>query len=351
MNRPTLALIVATLFTSGGCSLFRSDKANDQTQTARTKTAGKSRGDVWSSRIGNSKYRVDSSTTGENRYGGHSDSIGRGQIEQLSMAGPSSAPKIAVFLADPSPGVRQKAVEVLGKFGKEGSAALPRILKTLTCNNPQLRLSAAHTLALMKIPQSEDYLERATDDPSLAVRAWAHAGLVGLGQDCEDHQQDAAKILSASPGTSPMEAMGALMLMKCASKDAVESLVDALGSPHESIRSAAARALGNMGPPAKASVPKLGQLLKEKSFRVRLSALLALGHMGEYGLGALDGLLACLADPSPKFRQLAAFAIGQIGPKASGAKDALQKATHDSEATVVAAAKKALARITASSKP
>lgn len=350
MNTQKATLILSILLMTGGCSLFRSDRAEQKQTTKKNTKDAKSKQD-WSSRIGDSKYSMDNSATRDNRYGGHSDRIGRGQIEQLSMAGPSSAPKVAAFLSDPSLGVRQKAVEVLGKFGEKGSAALPRILKILTCNNPQLRLSAAHALALMKINDSKDYLERALNDPSLAVRAWAHAGLAGLGQDCKDHQEDTAKILSAAPGTSPMEAMGALMLMECASDDAIDALTKALSSPHESIRSAAARALGNIGVPAKASVASLGKLLKEKSFRVRLSALLALGHMGPAGVKALDGLITCLADPSPKFRQLAAYAIGRIGPEASSAAQALEKASHDSEASVVVAAKKALVLISSTSKP
>ncbi len=341
------ALFIVALVSASGCSMFKSHEKTGQKQN--TKTVQKNTPKDWSSRIGDSKYTVNSSSTGESLYGGQSDRIGRAQIEQLSMAGPSSAPKVAVFLSDPSSGVRQKAVEILGKFGEKGSAALPRILKVLTCNNPQLRLSGAQALALMKIQDSKEYLERALDDSSLAVRAWAHAGLVSLGEDCTDHMEDTAKILSAAPGTSPMEAMRALSMMKCASDDAVESLIEALDSPHESIRSAAARAIGNMGASAKAAVPKLGSLLKEKSFRVRLSALLALGHMGTYGIKALDGLIACLSDPSPKFRQLAAFAIGKIGPEASSALDALKKATHDSEATVVAAATKALALVSSGS--
>lgn len=328
MNKSVPVLISMFLFL--GCGLFagkKEEKKEEKKETARPA------GTDWDSKIGTTS--VDT----------HADRIGSASINTLAMGGPSTSPKVADFLADPSPQVRQKAVETLVGWGQEAEPAIGKLYEHLRNSDAGIRAASAEVLARMGSKKVQDGLKHARKDRSPEVKVWGHAGLSRIAGDCEDHQEEVAGILKSGKMQKPGAAADAMLLMNCASQDAVADLIGALKGSEEPLQAAAARAIGNIGPRAAAAVPALMGALGEKDWRIRQAALLALAKLGPRAAPAVTLLVEILKDPAPRFRELAAHALGEIGPAARSAEGPLQKAAQDPEGTVQAAAKRALHKI------
>ncbi len=323
-------MVSISMFLFFGCGLFSGKKPE---QKAEKKEAQKPAGTDWDSKIGSPS--VDT----------HANRIGAASISTLAMGGPSTSPKVADFIADPSPQVRRKAVETLVGWGQEAEPAIGKLYDHLRNQDAGIRAASAEVLARMGSKKVQKGLKHARKDKSPAVSVWGHAGLSRIAGDCEDHQEEVAEILKSGKMQNPGAAADAMLLMNCASQDAVEDLTEALKAGDEPLQAAAARAIGNIGPQAAAAVPALIGALGEKDWRVRQAALLALAKMGPRAAAAVTLLVEILKDPAPRFRELAAHALGEIGPAARSAEGALQKAAKDPEGTVQAAAKRALHKI------
>jgi HEAT repeat protein len=97
----------------------------------------------------------------------------------------------------------------------------------------------------------------------------------------------------------------------------IDDLVRVLSDADESVREAAANALGEIGPLAADAVkPLTRQVESDASPAVRRAAASALGKMGSRAETATAALKAALAHQDPRVRQNAAWALGQIGSNA-----------------------------------
>jgi HEAT repeat protein len=99
----------------------------------------------------------------------------------------------------------------------------------------------------------------------------------------------------------------------------IEDLVRVLGDKDESVREAAAAALGEIGAiaAAEAALPLTRLLQSDPSATVQRSAAAALGKMGTRAAGEGDTITVlrkALGHQDPRVRQNAAWALGQIGP-------------------------------------
>jgi HEAT repeat protein len=323
---PNMGLLVSVVILTGGCSLFgdKKDEAKPKQPKEQAKPVS-----AWDQKIGSAGIDA------------HADRIGAASIGTLAMGGPASSPKIADYLADPSPKVRDKAIRTLAKFGKKAEPALPKIFELARNVEAEIRAAAVKTLVYIGHPAAIDCLDRASSDKSAPVRIWALAGLGLLGKDCQDNMETVVELLKNSPD----EAAEALGLMNCADKDVIVKLIEYLGSGDERTKAAAARAIGHIGQPAAAAVPRLMQAMESKSVRIKQAALLALARMGPRAAAAVPLLTQMLSEPAPRFRELAAHALGSIGQAASSAIGELEHLSLDPEATVQAAAERALAKI------
>ncbi len=330
MKKHVPALIFVCFFS--GCGLFGGKKENKQVEQKKPPERGAS---DWDARIGGGPAGVNS----------HADRIGAASIGTLAMGGPSTAPKVADFIADPSHQVRKKAVETLAGWGQQAEPALGKLFEHLRNTEAGIRAAAAEALARMGSKKAANGLERACKDKNPGVKVWGHAGLSKIEGDCEEHMENVAEILKSGDMQNPGAAADAMLLMNCASKDAIADLIDALKDSNEPLRAAAARAIGNIGPKAAAAVPTLMGILGEKGWRIRQATLLALAKMGAQAAPAVALLAKILKDPAPRFRELAAHALGEIGPAAKSAEGPLRKAARDPEGTVQASAKRALHKI------
>jgi len=111
-------------------------------------------------------------------------------------------------------------------------------------------------------------------------------------------------LASAGYGQEPQDATPSLRMAK-----AVPGLIEALRDENPSVRDAAAMALREMGPEAKAAIPALAQLLRDEDGYLRVTAAHTLDRMGSE---AAASLVPLLRDPDPRVRELAAHCLRQI---------------------------------------
>ena len=104
-----------------------------------------------------------------------------------------------------------------------------------------------------------------------------------------------------------------------------------LDSPTASERSAAAVALGRLGPQGAAAVPQLAELLGDDDEEVRANAAWALGHVGPAAAEAVAELADALLDDSAAVRGRAAVALGALGASAAPAAEVLRDGLRDAD--------------------
>ena len=129
----------------------------------------------------------------------------------------------------------------------------------------------------------------------------------------------------------------------------VAEWVAQLGAPDADARSAAAVALGRLGPDAAGAVSGLAALLWDDEEEVRANAAWALGQVGPAAVEAVGGLVGALFDDSHAVRGRAAVALGALGPSAPLAEEALRDGLRDGDLATRAAMAGALWCVTADS--
>ncbi len=111
-------------------------------------------------------------------------------------------------------------------------------------------------------------------------------------------------------------------------------------------RAAAARWLGEIGPPAKAAVSALLQVLKGTDETVRVKAAEALGRIHSDPEIVIPALLTCLSDPKSDLRTAATEALAGWGKQSQAAVPRLIQLLDDrSDRDLMAAVPKALKKI------
>ncbi len=154
----------------------------------------------------------------------------------------------------------------------------------------------------------------------------------------------------------PYERCLAAYTLRCygpeASAAAAPGLSRALHDLDPDVCRQAALTLGFQGPPGKAALPLLIEMLKEKptttrellSF-TRMDAAIAVGRIGPAAEAAVPALAGALQDLRPWVRGQAALALGQIGPAGKAALPDLRRVLKDREREVRACAAIALWRL------
>lgn len=180
--------------------------------------------------------------------------------------------------------------------------------------------------------------------------------------------------LKSSDAEVRQRALGELGAMGEAAGPAVGDVVPLIRDSAPAVRQAACRALGDIGKPAASKVPELETALVDETWSVRLAAafailkldptnaaprpilneamtkgeggtIVAVGQLGADAAWAVPTLVALLKDPRPGTRRLAADALGNIGEAAIEAVTALERAAHDTDDRVRAAAEEAFNRL------
>ena len=268
------------------------------------------------------------------------------------------------------------AAEALARCGRRGVDALHRGMDHPL---PRGRTSAWNGAAKLPALSQKDLVRRFF----LELNAGARELIVG---------QIARR---ARPGSSMTYTLSALLesedtvrvrgkllsaLGRCGAR-ALPALMRALGDRNKDIRSAAARALGALGPAAApavpllllgnpheerrswsshisvsdhaavvdhigvAAIPALRRAIKHKDARTRVSAAYALGNMGKKGAAVVPLLARALDDEVHEVRQWSAWALGKMGPAAKRAVADLRSALTDPEGDVRQWAAEALGKM------
>jgi HEAT repeat protein len=289
----------------------------------------------------------------------------------------ASAPALIKGLSDPNPAVHQQSCKVLGEIGPVTKEVVPALVGVLRPkkNFGHLPVLAAAGLGRMgpaaqgavgpltealKNPADAELRLRAAEAlgriglaPRIAVPALAKAldtketrsfvadALSCFGREAREAVPALTKALQEKDDLSRAYVAFALWKIEGKAEVPVAALIELTKDPSQPyyyLRKPA-EFLGAIGPPAKAAVPRLGEMLKEEDAAVRASAALALWQIDGRAEAALPALVAGLKDDDPRTRQYVAWALGVVGPGAKAAIPPLKELLLDK------AAAEALAKI------
>ena len=229
---------------------------------------------------------------------------------------------------------RQMAAYTLGKIGQKAKAAIPTLIDDMLIDNDDIMRNAAvfalRDIGVISVPAILDVLEDEISKPG---------GFSGE----ENHIEDAAGNVIKGIGANAVDilteslkdnsircaAAYALGLLGADAKAAVPILIEALKDKKTDFRTNVIQTLGNIGSEANTAVPILIELLKDDN--VRWCAIDALGNIGSASKIAVPTLVDILRDKKEDsfIRKDVAIALGKIGTGANAAVPALVEALKD----------------------
>lgn len=196
-------------------------------------------------------------------------------------------------LDSPDAGVRRDALFALAAINEPAVRAVPRIAQIMLEDpDANFRTVAANVLANMA-PTSRSaatQLGQALQDRELAVRMGAAVALFRLKEHARPALPAMLRALKdpnnqANVDMSPFSIEEMLLMAvgraSAGDGDVVPAILETLGTdPSNSLLKAAARALGDVGGPARSAAPQLRAMLKNNSMVVRQEARMALKNVG-----------------------------------------------------------------------
>jgi len=196
------------------------------------------------------------------------------------------------MLDNPDPYNRYKALFALGSIGRDAGEAVPAVARHMR-EDPEDDIRAAASLALLKmVPASRSAvaaLGQALKDPYLRVRMNAAFTLLRLREEAQPATDSLIQALEDEDNQTNLnlhhatiQEVVALALARASGGDpqAVAALIVTLRSAAtEEICATLARAIGEMGAPARSALPPLQTLVKHPNPDVRRAAQEAIQHI------------------------------------------------------------------------
>jgi len=263
---------------------------------------------------------------------------------RLGQAGPDAAAAVESLTAvlanrGGHEYVRGMTAWALGRIGSAARSAAPTLIEALRSGHVSVRRNAPRALARLQIdsPDALAGLRKMLDDSDGVARVEAAAALWQLAED-----QQALQTLTDAlhgRGTGAHRAAELLGEIDVEPTRITPALTKTLGHPDASMRRAAARALGNIGP---ATLAALREPLDNGTAEARRAAVEAMGWMGA---AAERALVYALSSDAPAARRAAARALGRLGSSAESAQSALVEAVNDPDPSVRTAAAAALRQL------
>jgi HEAT repeat protein len=221
--------------------------------------------------------------------------VGRNDLQEhilfaLGGIGPEArdaVPALRKLLLDSAPKIQGRTAHTLAQIGTRASAAIPELTAVLkTSRVPSTQMFAAQ--ALWKIASRvEEALPVLLD-------------ILGRpGEDNAVYRAAAARTLGD---------IGPPALV------AVAALTDARNDPHEKVKAAAVSALEAIGPPQTEEVDRLVEGLKSDHLTYRIECTRALAMVGRDRKDAIPELIKGLKHPEPRVRVLSVRALKAIVP-------------------------------------
>lgn len=273
-------------------------------------------------------------------------------MRHLGEAGHVAIPGLVALVKNRDPETAPLAARVLGEIGPKAKAAIPALRGAVPSNQAELGLRALQALANIE-PSNEllvpPLLDALQDDEQAEFHTAAIWALGQIGPKAEAAVPVLIRKLQRPadglPGRRPRDF-----------EPVPEHLLTGRGwrpldLDHMSgdLHGCALLALGRIGPGAKAAIPVLTRMMRDKALYLphRCLAAEALGRVGPAARSAVPDLLAVFKDDEapPVLRGYAAMALGDIGPEAEGAIPVLLELKSEGDRHVRYAAAKALIQI------
>ena len=252
-----------------------------------------------------------------------------------------AVPGLVRLLRDEDNWVRAIAAEALGQMGEAAEDAAPALLKSLVHPNPVVRANAADALGKLKSERARTALESACRDEDPSVRARALGAIEELGPapsstvvviEClidPDPQVRATAVdtIGNWPGIivapevfrglidDANDEVAARAIRFAPQLSTVDAVLPALrgrlhSPPNPMVQTAAALALGKLGPPAADAEPELAVAAREGDSELRLAAMRALAQI--QSPGAAGVFATGLLDPDAQVRKLASAGLMMV---------------------------------------
>lgn len=283
-------------------------------------------------------------------------------------AAPDLVTALLQAVDDEAPKVRLEAIFAVGIVGRTPLAAeqQQRLIKALDHYDPAVRAAAARVIARLKIAEAGDALLKAVNDSQPDVR---YAAMRALGAIREPRAATALTEQFAfyKKGEGAWSALDALAQLGAPAS--VPLFKERLQDKDPYIRRAATEGVGRAGDTESIETLEKNVTIDDSPM-VRLAAAFALQKLGrnyaarlidlmaspkvlaqgqeyliEIGPPMLPTMVPRIQDPDPDVREALIDVLGVIGDGTS--LPALQAATKDANGAVVAAAKRAVARLQA----
>jgi len=292
-------------------------------------------------------------------------------IGRIGPAAHGAVPQLCLALQDPNYKVRWQAANALGEIGENARSALPDLMERLKDDSPSVRSEAAKAICridptkkdlaipvLIKIMRSRasqgsrisaaeaiQHLglegEQATEalaamvlDKTVNVRKPAALALAAIGPGAKEAMPSLIEALGDDYVGNRVAAAGALVSIDPKNSDRVLPVLISALADHSIDGRYAAEVLATIGAPA---LPSLIKTLQGKEMRARSNATIALGMMGSSAQAAVEPLIALLTEEDFILRSAAARALGKIGRKAKKAVPLLEELLRDRHVRTAAA--------------
>ena len=255
----------------------------------------------------------------------------REAILALAAIGPKAAPAVPELIAALDGEERINAVVAayaLGSIGPEAKTSEAKLKELADAEESPQMLQTVCLWALAKInPDDKEFAKAAI--PRL---------IEALKSPKQPVREAAARALIELDPDPEITRPLMDKLMEEASPEAVNDILDAVASlgenavprlskalEHADARAKAAAIIARIGPAAKDAVPALIEALKDENALTRCEVLFALAAIGPDAKQAVAAVIDAVGDPEEDVCYAACFALGKVGPDAAAAKSALQK--------------------------
>jgi HEAT repeat protein len=261
-------------------------------------------------------------------------------LETLRAIGPAArkaVPALAKRLSDMDAEVRAGAVRALRALGPHAAPAVPELIKALASDDLTLREGAVEALQAIG-PASKDAVTELTKLLGAKVANPAHhlpalRALAAIGPDAKSAAPALLQLLDDKDTELRLAVLDTLGSVGAATPEVVARLqLIAQRDSFSTIRAAAIRALGRIGPPAKEAAPTLKAITEGKGQDLRVWAAAALARMGIDPAANTAVVVNALKDHTPAGRvaRLAALdALELLGPAGKDAVPILEELLRD----------------------
>jgi HEAT repeat protein len=252
-------------------------------------------------------------------------------LQALGAIGPkaeAAVPAIAAVLRGrANSSQRVPAVIALGKIGHQARSALPSLIAVI--EDPEVRGYAVEAIA-----------EIGLEGDAAAVPKKAMAVIESLLETPPTIPPDVTRDHNPSPPESIWAACLLAQLAPELRPAFLDRLTEGLDGPHPWLQQHSARALGCLGPAARAALPRLEKAaLEDEDAEVRSASAASLRRIGSPDPAPF---LKALASDDETRRKRALEALAELGPTAAEAVPALISALDDDDGNLRAAAARAL---------